>query len=69
MPLSGDGYSSSFKFESSLVRVRVDLRVSACAFYIFHSGSCMLGVELPKLQLPNWYHGKLPGKCQTGALG
>ena len=33
----GDGYSSSFKFESSLVRVRVDLRVSACAFYIFHS--------------------------------
>ena len=29
----------------------------------------MLGVELPKLQLPNWYHGKLPGKCQTGALG
>ena len=31
----GYGYSSSFKFESSLVRVRVDLRVSACAFYIF----------------------------------
>ena len=29
----------------------------------------MLGVELPKLQLPNWSYGKLPGKCQTGALG
>ena len=36
---------------------------------ILFAGSCMLGIELPKLQLPNWYHGKLPGKCQTGALG
>ena len=55
------------EFGSSMVRVRVDLRVSACAFYIFHSiRSWVLLVELPKLQLPNC---KLPGKCQTGALG
>ena len=68
----GDGYSSSFKFESSLVRAWFEFELTfelAHARSILFAGSCMLGIELPKLQLPNWYHGKLPGKCQTGALG
>ena len=38
-------------------------------YFPFMLGPAMLGVELPKLQLPNWSYGKLPGKSQTGALG
>ena len=36
-------------------------------YFPFMLGPAMLGVESCNCQ--NWYHGKLPGKCQTGALG
>ena len=45
------------------------MRVLYFPFMLQELGPAMLGVELPKLQLPNWSYGKLPGKSQTGALG
>ena len=62
---SDDACPTSSATGNRLFELIFELAHARSIFSLLHRSWVLLGVELPKLQLPNWYHGKLPEKCQS----